>query len=615
MRFSKSNWLNQKKGISSIVGGIFFLVLMTTGFTVYYVALDSQSQMLDTQQIIADNEVAKIKEKFVVAASSSGVNNQLSVQVVNTGNIPVEVADIWIINKTLASEPATKYNDLNFRDVIIPVGYSGDVLENHAPINLIPTIYDIKVVSSLGTIKTVEYDVNGGSNLLSAQMIAIPQDVRFGENVTIALVVTNTGTTETFTDVVGNTNTLSISPNQCENPPNPIFTGPAVLSPSQSIMFFWDCVLLQPIGNTITFTGNATGKLLGVNVDSNDATDSVIVRDFTAGGDGDEIILKDELFGKPEIFMIIPNPFGDQNDGDNERGFWGVNIVNPTNKTMTVNKVSISALRANSNDNIQVFAENCEKNPNPGHMEMISPTTNWTCPNANVLTWKNVGSPITIERQSAFPFLVKLHPDQVVGGNGLETIVVTTSTLTSLGAFGKGPYETAVQAGTEAIANVYLSNNGDSTAGSSARGVVMGILQGSTVQFNATMAELSTSGEAIVGTSGGPNPAELIINLPKEWTNPSVIGGDGFTVGAPIIFADGSTQIRGTLDDNLSNGAKYIEFQVTAPPNTGSNAKMYVIHILATGLTNDSIDPYTVGPIHEAVVQVCPNSGGPPGCP
>ena len=266
---------------------------MTSGFTVYYVALDSQSQMLDTQQIIADSEVAKIKEKFVIAASSSGVNNVLSVQVINTGNNPVEIADIWIINKTTVTQDATKYNDLDFRDVSIPVGYGGNVLKNHTPLNLISDIYDIKVVSSLGTIQTVEYDVAGGSNLLSAQMVAIPQDVRFGENVTIALIVTNTGTTETFTDVNGNTGTLSVSPNQCENPPNPIFTGPAVLSPSQSIMFFWDCVLLQPTGNTITFIANATGKLLGVDVDSNDATDSVIVRDFT-GGTGEEIVLKED---------------------------------------------------------------------------------------------------------------------------------------------------------------------------------------------------------------------------------------------------------------------------------------------------------------------------------
>jgi len=130
VRFPKHNGLNQKKGISSIVGGIFFLVLMTSGFTVYYVALDSQAQMLHTQQVIADYEVAKIREKFVVAASSdSGDSNRLSLQVVNTGNNPIKIADVWIINKTDAAEPAAKY-DVDYRDASIPVGHSGNILAN-----------------------------------------------------------------------------------------------------------------------------------------------------------------------------------------------------------------------------------------------------------------------------------------------------------------------------------------------------------------------------------------------------------------------------------------------------------------------------------------------------
>ena len=53
--------LENKKGISSLVGGIFFLVLMTSGFTVYQGTLDNQSQMLNTQQVIADLEVSKIR--------------------------------------------------------------------------------------------------------------------------------------------------------------------------------------------------------------------------------------------------------------------------------------------------------------------------------------------------------------------------------------------------------------------------------------------------------------------------------------------------------------------------------------------------------------------------
>ncbi|KKK59699.1 hypothetical protein LCGC14_3031780, partial [marine sediment metagenome] len=329
---------NRQKGISSIVGGIFFLVLMTSGFTVYYVALDTQSQMIDTQQIIADTGVAKIKEKFVVAASSdSGDSNRLSLQVVNIGNNAVEIADVWIINKT-GIENATRY-DLDYRDVSIPVGYSGNILENRAPLYLISDIYDIKIISSLGTIKSVEYDVAGGSNILNAQMVAIPQDVRFGENVTVILMVTNTGEFD-VKEVRANTN-FDVSPDQCRDPPNLIFGGPSNLAPSQSTMFFWDCILDPPLLNTITFTGNATGLLSGVSVDSNDASDSVVVRDFTSAGG--TLILEQELLNRPEIFMVIPSPFGDD---PNNLGLWGVNVVNPTPFPMEVSKVTITAITA-----------------------------------------------------------------------------------------------------------------------------------------------------------------------------------------------------------------------------------------------------------------------------
>ncbi len=592
MKFTKFSSNKSRKGISSIVGGIFFLVLMTTGFTVYYVALDSQSQMLDTQQIIADSEVAKIQEKFVVAASSdSSDNDRLSVQIVNTGNNPVEIADIWIINKTDATQPAERH-DLDYRDVSVPVGYSGDILEN-TPLYLIPDIYDIKVISTLGTIRTVEFDVNGGSNVLKAQMVAIPQDVRFGENATVTLIVTNTG--EFPIDNV-QANSLDVSPNQCRDPPNPIFIGPTDLSPSQSTMFFWDCILDPPLGNIITFTSNATGQISGVDVDSNDASDSVIVRDFTSGL-GDELILKDELFGRPEIFMIVPNVFGAVPNSDNGQGFWGVIIANPTNKTMTVSKVSISALRGNANDNAVVIPNNCDKT-------MISPTTGWTCPNDNIITWKNSVTPISIPRQSAYPFIIKTEPGD--SNNGLETIVVSSSVFSSLGAFGKGPYETSLQTkvSAEAIVNVFMSD-----AVGNIRGVVSGVPSGSTHQFNVRMADFSENPAAINQIS------ELIINVPKEWSYvSSSVTSSGFDSIIPTTFADGSTQIVAGLSANLDNSQAWVRFSAIAPSITSTNAKMYVFHILGSGVTTGA-STYLIGPLAETIVQVCPPSGGPPGCP
>jgi len=579
---------------------------MTSGFTVYYVALDSQSQMLDTQQIIADNEVAKIKEKFVVAASSDPTdNNRLSVQVVNTGNNPVEIADVWIINKTDAGEPATKYTDLDFRDVSIPIGYGGNILENHTPLYLNPTIYDIKVVSSIGTIQKVEYDVNGGSNILSAQMVAIPQDVRFGENVTVTLIVTNVGTTDTITQVTGNP--LNVSPNQCSATPNPIFIGPTTLSPSQSTMFFWDCILNQPIGNVITFSANATG-LIGISpIESNIATDSVIVRDFTSGSEGEEIVLKDELFGKPGVFMIFPNYMGAQS---NNHGVWGVNVANPTPNPINVTKVIIAAVSPRATSSDKLFKDNCHAGA-PWVLTIAPTTDKWTCPESNQLMWKDYDNPQVIPPKSVFSFLVKA-PNENVGGSIDDTAnwLVQPVVYTTLGQFGKAGYATAMHTNKAAIANVFLSRTTDSIASADIIGTVSKIDAQSLVKFNATLADMDIlHGEQILAG------ARIIINIPKDWGLPAILPSPGYVPITVTQFPDGSSQIVGTLTAALDGAAKSIQFTSLAP-NVNST-KMYVMHMLADGFATGQGGPaggYSIGPIAESILQVCPTTSPPPEC-
>ncbi len=164
--------ITRRKAISSIVGGIFFLVLMTSGFTVYYVALDTQSQMLDVQQIIADTEVKKIREKFTISVSiDPNDNDRLAIQVTNEGTNVVEIADAWIVNKTATNQPA-KRHEVKYDDAFIPAGFSGEILAN-TPLYMSPGEYDIKVVSILGTIVTEkEFDPSGaGGAILTGSIV------------------------------------------------------------------------------------------------------------------------------------------------------------------------------------------------------------------------------------------------------------------------------------------------------------------------------------------------------------------------------------------------------------------------------------------------------------
>jgi len=475
---------------------------------------------------------------------------------------------------------------LDYRDASIPVGHSGNILSN-TPLYLISDIYDIKVISSIGTIQAVEYDVAGGSNILNAQMVAIPQDVRFGENVTVILMVTNTGDFD-VKEVRANTK-FDVIPNQCRDPPNLIFGGPSDLAPSQSTMFFWDCILDPPLLNTITFTGNATGKLSGVNVTSNDASDSVVIRDFTSAGG--TLVLEQELLNRPEIFMVIPSPFGD----DDEQGLWGVNVVNPTPFPMNVSKVTITVLpsRPNMQDKIINTGGFC-------NLTTVAPTPNfWTCPVINQIMWKNIATPISIPARTVYPFLVTAEPGTISGSGAImETLIVQTNVFTTLGQFGKTGYGTSMAEADSVLASVFLSSVKDSTALANIHINKTGLLAQVPVTFYATLADLDTDVAWKI-----EDDSRIIINVPRDWSGITYPADPNFIISESTYL--GQTQIVGKLTVDIKSGGKSLEF--TAIPPCVEDPTMYVMYILADGKAESGPIKMAIGPLAEIILQVIPN--------
>ncbi|MEK0343752.1 MAG: hypothetical protein QQN64_00670, partial [Nitrosopumilus sp.] len=166
--------------MSTIVGTLFFAVLMVAGFSVLSLALDAQTDIVTTQRIVSDIEIKKQQEQFGILASTDE-NDILNISIINQGQNIVEISSIWITNKTLSDQPATRYN-VNYADTFIPSGFTTNVLSTQS-LKIIPDTYDIKVVSSLGTIEAVELEVTLGgssSNSLRAVLITDPPDVVLG---------------------------------------------------------------------------------------------------------------------------------------------------------------------------------------------------------------------------------------------------------------------------------------------------------------------------------------------------------------------------------------------------------------------------------------------------
>ena len=582
MRFSN---FKGRKGIASVIGGLFFLVLMTSGFTVYYIALESQAEMINTQQLVASTEIKKIQEKFAISvAADSSNNNLLQIQVKNQGYYPIEIADVWIINKTDTNQPVTKY-ELDYSDAFIPAGYGGQILEN-TPLYMNPDLYDIKVVSILGTIRTAELDVVNNNNYLRAELYAIPPNVHIGENVTIAMHVTNVG--EFTVENVAPSLPLMVNPSSSVSSFAEISTLPVDLGPSESAFFTWHYTLGGIAGINVDLSNYATGTLSGLTIQSNTDSDSVRMKDSL---EGELIVLNQDLLSRPEIFMVIPSPFG----VDDETALWGVNVVNPTPINMNVSKVTISAITTRPQKQDKIFDEDfC----NP---ITVAPTPNsWSCPAQNQIMWKDISNPLKIPPYSAFPFLVKTEPGFLAGAfDDLETVLIQADLFTTLGEFGKTGYGSSIDNKGNALVNVFLSTVPDSTLITDIYSYKGGILASTPTTFHATLADFDSDSSYKIAAG-----AKLIINVPKDWTNVSFTPDTDFDITQQTVLTQ--TQIVGETNFQIQSGGKSITF--TATPPCVENIQMFVMYILADGrVIHSTENDFSMGPLAEIVLQVVPN--------
>ncbi len=578
--------LQPRRGISTIVGAAIFLVLFASATSTFFIAMDAQRDTINSQRAISDAIMEKTKEKFSIAASTDeSNNNRLGIQVKNQGTNPVEIDDIWIVNKS-GNFPAKKYL-VDYKDSVIPPGYGSNILEN-TPLFMQTDDYDIKVVSTLGTIAKAGLNV-GSSNNLQAELIAIPPHVKVGENVTLTMHVEN----------IGNSRLLNVLPNGGYPNIIPAFTSPAPpvpvsvnLDPGEGAFFTWKYITTGGVGTIVDFDSYATAteEDTGFTLNSNVAIESIELKEPDVS---DIIVLTQDLLARPEIFTTIPGPFGD----DSEKALWGVNIVNPTPQPLYVNKIVFSTIttRATGTDTI-INAGACGPINIPP-----TPVGTWSCPVNNQLMWQNLVTPALVPGYSVVPFLVKISPGSLTPPSDvLQNVPVSVNVFTTLGQFGKSGYGTSFDGTASALVNVYLTKIPGSTADINILTNVTGIKSGNVIKLNATLADFDTGVSQYIDAG-----STLIVNIPKGWTSPTVLNAPGFTILPISTYSDGSSQIIGILNNPLTGAggtAQTIEFQVTAPSVTST--QLYVMYILGEGTT--TLNDMAMGPLSEVLLQVVP---------
>ena len=557
----KMNYFRARKrrGLSSIVGTLFFIAIMVAAFTAILAAFSYQNDLIDTQRTIADLEIAKSQESFIVkgeldvasvtCAPTLPYNGCLKVTVYNRGTNPVEVDQLWLIQKA-APYDATPYNQgstppLMFQDLVIPISTSKDITSNSIEID-VNQLYSIKVVSKLGTIVTADVPDT------------CPQCQQGEEGL------------------------------QCwDLNENGVGDDP----------------LLPPIViNGVTYdTEDTDGDGFFTAIDCQGQT----------GNQGEEVIIELGFVNRPELFMVFPSPFGDAGSSASiltNVGLWEAVIANPTDVPMYVSKVVISLTAAPASTTDKIFQASGSNVCSPTKISPASGT--FACSSENQLAWKK--TPATsgelIAARSSLTFSATVNTGTMQCPDA-EAFAVAMTVFTTKGQFGKTGYMSSARCIEAPHANLYLTDTTDTN---------LAILDAHMLGAKTVTTEVEDYYYVALAdlnayqTSNYINAnTKVTINVPPDFTVTHFedLTQTGWQNLDTDTLNDGSTVLTADLVSNLGaiaeREAKVLQFQAThQPENPITAAKLYVFYITSDGESTPG--PFQVGPLAEIVVKVNP---------
>jgi len=303
MRIKNNIQPKTRRGLSSIVGALIFVVLMVATFSVLGVALNSQSEIVDTNRKVASMELDKRLQDFTIDAFTDS-NELLTVNVNNLGENPIEIFSLVITNSTDYDDNVpSKIHDITGDASYVAARSDPKNIVANTPLTLSlatdpakPQVYKFKAISSLGRIQTdtvictdagcVAAVVAPGAGGLSAILYMDGPNGINTKNSTAVMFVTNISD-QTVTDV---TPVKGFPTSDCgdgipandslwevtNNPVSPdLFTEgvapcdatpniPRTLGPYESTLFVWDGEIQGDVGAEFEFCNSVTGSDGGV---------------------------------------------------------------------------------------------------------------------------------------------------------------------------------------------------------------------------------------------------------------------------------------------------------------------------------------------------------------
>ena len=191
----------RQRAISTVIGGMMFVILLSAGLAVTSIALSSQISTVEMHNLVSDKKIKKLQEDYTIRAILVG--DKMNVYAINEGPNPLVAKTIWIIgsgtgvdysNRTELDNPFIVFNDDEFH-LVDSITVPNTSSWNH--------VY-VKVISELGNIETSDFDLpivtaeSEGNDRVTVTLSAIPFVGQKSSDFTVTLTLNNLSDTKRY---------------------------------------------------------------------------------------------------------------------------------------------------------------------------------------------------------------------------------------------------------------------------------------------------------------------------------------------------------------------------------------------------------------------------------
>jgi hypothetical protein len=565
--------MKSRRGLSTVVGAVFFVIAATTVITYISYSMNSIDEFAQSVIVSEAENINRGMEEISIPQATI-VGGEFNATVINTGSLPIQLTRLWVIDEDSGLNSKADLDIMiNPGNQKYNIGQGTGITADSA------TSYTLKAVTSRGNIATFTVS----PDISTQTQIIMPSRISPNEEFRVVSIITNNSTLPNnianLVPIIANNETLTQV--QATTPPSV-----AVLPQGNSVTFSSSWIAPEDLGD-VEFMANYTGAPSGAGINS---TISVAISSEAEAATNSQWSQAASRVGI--LISGIPNPISSAGGNTIEYGKWGIGIINPLDRVVDVYSVGIMS---SQNDLFSAPGQS-------GVFSTQSVTDGWEMRNLgdrDLVVLEYGDSPAEIAEKSVAQFTVEFDLSKT-GSEGLSSDVII-SALTSEGKL-SATYN-ILTAGTFPLINAFYSTDvtNPATAASSWTYILEGLNSNTNYQFNATVQN--------VGSRDLGSKVTLIILVPAGFDNLAHVTSSGWDTSEPILEnPDNSHIIKVTTSASDFTSSAIETYKFTADTPTVTDDKLYVFQTTTVYPTFGGVDGESqlTSALSEAGVEVIP---------